>query len=304
MSASDAPARFDVCIVTWRTKELLRRCLRALAGQPEVGEIVVVDNASGDGTAEMVREEFPHVRLLVNAQNLGFAAGNNQAIRATVGARSSGRPAPFVLLLNPDTEVHPGALRILLDAFAEDPKIGAVAPQLLLPDGSVQASVRGFPEPGAVLAEALGLARLFPRLGSYRLRGWKHDTRRDVDQPMASAFAIRRAALEEVGLFDEDFPLYFNDVDLCYRLKRAGWRIVFAPEAKVTHVHGASTMQVRPQAIFESHRSLLRFYRKHYRGRVCPCAYATVITLTWLTMWPRALWARCREGSPDPAPRT
>ena len=278
--------RFGVCIVAWRSKDLLRRGLRALVSQPEVGEIVVVDNASGDGTVEMMQTEFPGVHLIANQHNAGFAAGNNQALRATT--------APFVLLLNPDTEVQPGALRALLEVFAEEARIGAVAPQLVLPDGSVQASVRGFPEPGAVLAEALGLARLFPRLGRYRRRDWRHDTRRDVDQPMASAFAIRRAALDEVGWFDESFPLYFNDVDLCYRLRQAGWRIVFEPAAKVAHVHGASTGQVRPRAILDSHRSLMRFYRKHYRGRVCPCEYGAVMALAWLTMWPRAAWAACR----------
>ena len=281
--------RFGVCIVAWRSKDLLRRGLRALVSQPEVGEVVVVDNASGDGMVEMVREEFPGVRLIVNEENVGFAAGNNQAMCATSG--------PFVLLLNPDTEVQPGALRVLLDVFAEDPRIGAAAPQLVLPDGSVQASVRGFPEPGAVLAEALGLARLFPSLGRYRRRGWGHDTRRDVDQPMASAFALRREALDEVGLFDENFPLYFNDVDLCYRLRQAGWRIVFEPAAKVAHVHGASTWQVRPRAIFDSHRSLMRFYRKHYRGRVCPCEYGAVMALAWVTMWPRAGWSWIRRGT-------
>lgn len=286
MSASKAEPKLDICIVAWRSRELLRRCLRALAGQREAGRIVVVDNASGDGTVEMVREQFRQAHLIANQENLSFAAGNNQAIRAT--------QAPFILLLNADTEIQPGALRTLLNVFAEDARIGAVAPQLLWPDGSVQASVRGFPEPGAVLAEMLGLARLFPKLGRYRLRGWGHDTRRDVDQPMSSAFALRRVALEQEGLFDEAFPLYFNDVDLCYRLRQVGWRIVFDPSAKVTHVHGASTSQVRPRAILESHRGLMRFYRKHYRGQVCPCEYAAVMGLTWLAMYPRAAWAALR----------
>jgi len=293
VTAPDAQPKLDICLVAWRSRDLLRRCLHSIVGQPEVGEIVVVDNASGDGTVEMVRGEFPAVRLIANQENRSFAGGNNQAIGAT--------KAPFVLLLNPDTEVQPGALRTLLDVLAEDVHIAAVAPQLVLPDGSVQASVRGFPEPGAVLAEMVGLARLLPSAGRYRMRGWGHDTRRDVDQPMASALVLRRSALEQVGLFDEAFPLYFNDVDLCYRLKQAGWRIVFEPAAKVKHQHGASTRQVRPRAIVESHRGLMRFYRKHYRGRVCPCEYAAVMALTWLTMWPRALWAACRAGVPTPA---
>jgi GT2 family glycosyltransferase len=266
-------------------------------GQPEAAEIVVVDNASGDGTVEMVQQEFPQVRLIANDRNLGFAAGNNQAIRAT--------KAPFLFLLNPDTEVQPGALPALLGVFGEGERIAAVAPQLLLPEGPIQRSCRSFPEPAALLYDAVGLARLFPgseALGRYRMTYWDHNSRREVDQPMASALALRRTALEEVGLFDEDFPLYFNDVDLCYRLRRAGWKILFEPKAKVVHHLGASTWQVRPAAIMESHRSLIRFYRKHYRGHVCCCAYWPVVAGAWLTMWPRAgaawLAARMKRRRP------
>jgi hypothetical protein len=284
--------QLDTIVVSWRSRELLRGCLRSLVGQPEVAEIVVVDNASGDGTAEMVRAEFPAARLIANDRNLGFAAGNNQAIRAT--------GAPFVLLLNPDTEVQPGALQALLDVFSEDARIAAVAPQLVLPDRSVQLSCRGFPEPGPLFHEAAGLARLFPKsesLSRYRMRFWDHSSRRDVDQPMASALALRRQALDEVGLFDEHFPLYFNDADLCYRLKRAGWRIVFEPRARVKHFFGeSSTWQVRPAAVLESHRSLIGFYAKHYWGHICFCEYLAVVLGAWLTMWPRAALAWLLRG--------
>ncbi len=278
-----ASAQLDICIVSWRTRDLLRGCLGSVVGQPEVAEVVVVDNGSGDGTVEMVKAEFPSARVIANAENLGFAAANNQALRAT--------RSPLVLLLNPDTEVQEGALGAMLGVLAEESRAGAVAAQLILPDGSVQRSCRSFPEPGAIVYEALGLARLFPssrRFGRYRMRYWKHDTRREVEQPMASALAVRRAALDEVGLFDEDFPLYFNDVDLCYRLCQSGWKIVYEPAANVSHHHGRSTSQVRPAAILESHRSLVRFYRKHYRGRVGWLAYWAVIAAAWVTMYPRA----------------
>lgn len=294
--------RLDICIVSWRSRELLRTCLRSVVGQPEAGKIVVVDNASGDGTTEMVREEFPQVHLIANDRNLGFAAASNQAIRAT--------HARFLLLLNPDTEVRPGALGALLMPFAEDPRVGAVAAQLLLPNGSIQRSCRAFPGPGAIFSDALGLSRVLPRSGSlsrYRMADWDHDSRRDVDQPMASALALRRAAVDEVGLFDEDFPLYFNDVDLCYRLRAAGWRIIFEPRAKVVHYYGqSSTWQVRPAGIIESHRSLIRFYQKHYRGGICWCSYAAVIAAAWLAMWPRAgiAWlSQRRRGTGQPFPR-
>ena len=275
--------QLDVCIVAWRTRDLLRACLRSVVGGPEVARVIVVDNASGDGTVEMVRDEFPAVALLANRENVGFAAGNNQAIQA-------GR-APFTLLLNPDTEVREEALGALLDVFKQEEHVGAAAAQLIRPEGSVEPSCRSFPEPAAVLFDAFWLSRLFPgseRFGRYRMTYWGHDSRREVDQPMASALALRRAALDEVGLFDEGFPLYFNDVDLCYRLREAGWRIVFEPRAKVLHHHGQSTRQVRPAAVLESHRSLIRFYRKHYRGRVGWLGYWAVVALAGLTMYPRA----------------
>ncbi len=285
---SEAP-HCDVCLVSWRSREVIGTALRAVVGDPQVAKIIVVDNDSRDGTVETIREQFATVRLLVNDHNVGFAAGNNQALREST--------APFVLLLNPDTEVQPGAVAAMLAVFGEDPKIVAVAPQLRYPDGSIQQSVRGFPEPGAIILEGLGLARLFPHsaaLNRYRLRDWNHDTRRDVEQPMASALVVRRSALDDGGLFDEVFPLYFNDVDLCYRLRQAGGRIVFEPAAKVIHHHGHGTRQVRPQAVLESHRSLRRFYRKHYRGRVGWPGYAAVMALAWVTMWPRAAaaWVR------------
>ena len=240
----------------------------------------------------MVRGEFPSVHLIANAENRGYAAANNQAIGAG--------KAPFVLLLNPDTELTPGTLATLLQVFQEDPRIGAVAPQLLFPDGAIQWSCRSFPEPSAVLFDAFGLPRLFPgsaRFGRYRMTYWDHNSRRDVDQPMASALALRRAAPDEIGLFDESFPLYFNDVDLCYRLRQAGWRIVFEPRAQVLHHHGQSTRQLRATAVAESHRSLIRFYRKHYRGKASFLGYWAVIILAAVTMRCRAAVERLRAQS-------
>jgi GT2 family glycosyltransferase len=245
----------------------------------------------------MVRGAFPEVQIIANTENLGFAAGNNQAIRAG--------GSPFVLILNPDTEVQPGALDTLLHTFAEAPRAGAAAPRLVFPDGSVQLSCRSFPAPSALLWDASGLTRVFPHsptFGRYRMSHFDHSSFREVDQPMFSAVALRRRALDEIGLFDESFPLYFNDVDLSYRLWQAGWSILFQPAAEVIHYYGqSSTWQVRPAAILESHRSLIRFYRKHYRGRIGPITYGAVVAAAALTMYPRALlaWAaqRLRRGS-------
>ena len=264
------PPLLSICLVNWNTREYLRACLQSIRNTVADldREVIVVDNASADGSAAMVAEEFPEVALIANEENLKYARGNNQALEAATGR--------FRLLLNPDVVLLPGAVAELLTALDRHPKAGAVAPKLVHPDGSPQLSCRTFPNPSAIAYEALGLARLFPRsrrFGAYRMSWWDHDDERRVDQPMASALMLRAAALDEAGLFDEAFPIFFNDVDLCRRMLDAGWEAWFTPQAEVIHHVGGSTRQVRRAMIAESHRSLLRYYEKHYRGRVSPAAY-------------------------------
>lgn len=267
----------SVVIVNWNTRELLRACLAslrtALAASPLTVEVVVVDNASKDGSAAMVAAEFPEARLFGNDTNLNYAGGNNQGIAAAAGE--------FILLLNPDTEVPVGALDALVALLREQPEAGAAAPALVFPDGRLQDSVRGFPTPSALAGELTGLARLLPhsRWAGYREQQLPSDRPSSVDQPMASAFLVRRKALDEVGPFDERFPLFFNDVDLCFRLKLAGWDILYDPRVRVVHVGGASTRQVRPEAIRRSHEGLRRFYAKHYRTKLPAPAYALIVAL-------------------------
>jgi GT2 family glycosyltransferase len=260
----------SVCIVTWNTRHLLARCLATL--QAAYGSLrvqtIVVDNASSDGTAQMVAEQFPDVQLIVNAENRYYAAANNQALAAA--------QAPLKLLLNSDIEVPPDGLEALAAFMAHHPKAGAVAPRLVYPDGRLQRSCRSFPDPDVVLYEFLGLSRIAPRsriFGKYRMTWWDYGDARPVDQPMASALLLRSAALDEVGVFDEQFPMYFNDVDLCRRLWDAGWEVWYTPQVAYVHHHGASTRQVRRVMIAESGRSFLRYYQKHYRGRVSWPAY-------------------------------
>jgi GT2 family glycosyltransferase len=260
----------SICVLNWNTRDYLRACLQSIRDTARQldPEVIVVDNASSDGSAGMVREEFPEVRLIANEENLKYARGSNQALEAATGE--------FKLLLNPDVVILPGAIQELLAAMQRHPKAAAVAPKLVHPDGSPQLSCRSFPDPAPLLYEALGLARLFPRsrrFAAYRMTWWDQSDERTVDQPMASALMLRTVALEEVGLFDEDFPMFFNDVDLCRRLWDAGWEVWYVPEARAIHHVGGSTRQVRREMIAESHRSLLRYYEKHYRGRVNPVAY-------------------------------
>lgn len=261
----------SICIVNWNTRDHLRECLASIAQYPprRPCEIIVIDNASTDASADMVSREFPRVRLIANPQNEQYARASNQALQASAGE--------MLFLLNPDVRVLAGTIDTLLDFMQANPAAGACAPKLLYPNGRLQPSVRSFPAPGALLADLVGLARLFPRsrtFGAYRLTYWNYDSVREVDQPMASALMIRRRALLQVGLFDEQFPLFFNDVDLCYRLRRAAWRIYFVPLAQAIHHVGASTSQARRRALRLSQEGLARFYRKHYRG-----------TLAWTTYW-------------------
>lgn len=277
--------------MNWNTRDLLRACLQSLYRYPpDVSfEVIVVDNASEDGSAAMVRAEFPQVVLIANSENRGYAGGNNQALAQAQGA--------YVLLLNPDTEVFPDTLNRALAFLEAHPDAGAVGAKQFFPDGRVQASVRGFPTPANLLWEVSGLARLFPRwLGGYRMRGFTYDRVAVVEQPMATFLMVRRAVVEQVGLMDEAFPLFFNDVDWCYRIVQAGWRIYFVPEVQILHHGGASTRQVRLSAIRESHRALEVFYRKHYRGRVNPLLYALCIGAIRVGGWVRVLVARLRGG--------
>ncbi|MCS7066857.1 MAG: glycosyltransferase family 2 protein, partial [Fimbriimonadales bacterium] len=289
-----APA-LSLCIVNWNTRELLRACLRSIYQYPpdEPFEVIVVDNASTDGSAEMVRAEFPQVILMANSENRGYARGNNQAMERAQGE--------FILLLNPDTEMRPNTLRNALRFLREHPEVGAIGAKQLFPDGRVQPSVRGFPTPRNLLFEVLGLARLCPRsrlLAAYRMRWFTYDHPMPVDQPMGTFLMVRRAVLEQVGLMDEAFPLFFNDVDWCYRIWQAGWQIWFVPEVEILHHGGASTRQVRPAAIRESHRALEQFYRKHYRSRLPLPLYAPIIGLIRLSGWLRLLLQPRSSGGP------
>ncbi|MBI3922347.1 MAG: glycosyltransferase family 2 protein [Armatimonadetes bacterium] len=276
----------SILIVNWNTRYLLDACLASLRSDPvgRESEIIVVDNASHDASAEMVREKYPWVELVANDENVGYACGNNQAAQSASG--------DYCLLLNPDTEVTDGALSLMLEFMESHPDVGAVGCKLVHPDGQVQQSVRTFPSPDVALYEALQLSRLFPRhrtFGKYRMGWWNYDDVREVDQPMASCLMLRRKALEQVGMMDEQFPIFFNDVDLCYRLKQAGWKIYFLPDAVVIHHGGQSTRQVRREMIAESHRAMLRFYRKHYRGKVNRLLYVAAVTSIGVGMYLRML---------------
>ena len=269
----------SIIIVNWNTADFLKACLRSIEVNPPTGayEVIVVDNASLDGSADMVRETFPGVKLIANGTNEMYAEGNNVGIRKSLGKH--------VLLLNPDTKVKPGALDALLRFGRQHPEAAAVGCRLMLPDGTVQQSCRSFPDPGGVFFEYTRLSRVFPQsrvLGRYRMTWFDYDHVTEVDQPMGSCLLLSRKALDEVGLFDPEFPIFFNEVDWCYRAKMQGWKVYFTPDAEVVHHGGAGTSQRKPAMRRESHRSLWRFYRKHYRKRIWRPVYWFIGMAIWV----------------------
>jgi GT2 family glycosyltransferase len=235
----------------------LRECLRSLMVE-RPSEIVVVDNASTDGSRGMVEREFPSVRLCPNPTNEGFGVAANQAVEAC--------SAEYVLLLNADTVVQPGTLAALTNDLDRHPTAGLVGPRLVGPDSKVQPSCFPFPGPFYSLLQLSNLhaiIRSLPLLGCCYLPAWKHNSHRSVPWIQGAAMALRRKAFRAVGGFDPSFFMYFEDTDLCERLRKAGWEIHFDPSTSVIHVGGASTRKLRVQMMIRFYDSLILLYRRH-----------------------------------------
>ena len=254
----------SVVIVNWNVRELLRRCLRSVLASGRLGglamEVIVVDNASSDGSVEMVRAEFPPVRLIANEENLGFTRANNQGITASRGR--------YVLLLNPDTEVLGDALGAMVDYMDVHPDVGALGPMLLNPDGSVQSSRRRFPTLATALLESTvfqwELSRDNRILRRYYVLDRPDDEVQEVDWVTGACILMRREAIEEVGLLDEGFFMYSEELDWCRRARGRGWKVIYLPEAKVVHYGGKSSEQVVPFRHIQFQRSKVRYFRKHH----------------------------------------
>ena len=248
----------SIIIVNWNTRDLLAACLESVHQDAETlagwtVETFVVDNASSDGSPQMVRERFPWVRLIENEENLGFAAANNQALRQARGR--------YALLLNSDTEVQPGALAALVEFMAAHPRAGAVGARLLNADGSLQPSCHPMLTPGREFWRLIFLDRLWPR-ATYPLGRWDLATPRQVEVIKGACLLLRREALAQVGLLDEAYFMYTEEVDLCYRLAEAGWELWWLPSARVIHREAQSTRQAAAKMYVQLYRSKVHFYRK------------------------------------------
>ena len=267
----------SIVIVNWNVRDLLRRCLDSIykAGAPRL-EVIVVDNASSDDSVEMVRAGFPTAVLLSNAQNAGFPAGNNQGFAAARGR--------YVMTLNPDTEIVGDALAEMTAYLDVHHDVGALGPQLLNSDGSVQSSRRRFPTFATALFESTWLQGIAPRrvLAAYFVDDRPADVTQEVDWVTGACIVVRRDALESVGGFDEAFFMYSEELDWCKRIKSAGWKIVYLPEAKVIHHVGKSSEQAVAARHIHFQTSKVRYFRKHHGGFV-----ASVLRVFVLAMY---LW--------------
>jgi N-acetylglucosaminyl-diphospho-decaprenol L-rhamnosyltransferase len=239
----------SVSIVNTNSRGLLLACLESLAGTD--AEIVVLDNASEDRSAEAVREWFPGVRVIVQEHRAGFGANHNTVIRATTGR--------YVYVLNEDTTSEHWGFDRLVAHLDSHPRVAALGPKLVYPDGRRQDSAWRFPTP---LVSALGLATL----GKVGVKQSHGDAPRPVDWVMGAALVLRRDALEEVGLFDEEFFLYSEEVDLQLRLRRAGWTVEYFPEVTVVHHESQFSADIPARRINEMWRSRHRYWRKHHTG--------------------------------------
>lgn len=250
----------SVIIISWNTRDELRSCLASvLNAVSTTAEVILVDNASSDGTVPMVRSEFPSVKLIENKKNLGFARGCNQGITISKGR--------YVLLLNPDSIVQAGNEAAIVKFGNENPDIGIFGLKVLNPDGSIQYSCRRFPTLRAGIFRYSFLGHRFPNnpyTNDYLLARWDHNEVKDVDWVSGAALVMRRELIDDIGMLDERFFMYCEDVDLGYRAKQAGWRVVYFPLVEVVHNRGQSSNKNPNRMIVEHHISMYKYYKKHY----------------------------------------
>lgn len=270
MATSGTPGNVlvSIVIVSWNTRELLAHCLDSLAAQPfdihgattqqgqggPSAEVITVDNASSDGSVDLVRRRFPWVRLIPNKENVGFAVACNQAMRL-----ASGR---YVILLNPDAEVEADTLTALVRFMEAHPEAGAAGPMLTDADGTPQTSCSPAPTLGRELWRLFHLDAVWP-FAIYRMHTWPTDRPREVDVAQGACLILRQSALGQVGLLDEQFFIYSEEVDLCQRLRQQGWKVYWVPGARVLHHGGQSTRQVAAAMFLRLYQAKILYFRKH-----------------------------------------
>jgi hypothetical protein len=223
-------------------------------------EVIVVDNASTDGSRSMLEQEFVQVKRIYNAENRGFAAANNQGTREAAGK--------YILLLNSDTEILDGAIRKTVEFMKQHPEASIVGCKLLNPDGTLQPSCRSFPSVWNLFTETFFLYRLFKQtklFGKYYMSCFDHESVHEVDVVMGAFMMIRREVIEIVGLFDESYFMYTEETEFCYRARKQGYKVCFTPSARIIH-YASGSMKNMQSYLEQIHQSQLRFIRMHFHG--------------------------------------
>ncbi len=269
----------SIIIVNWNTRDMLAQCLASVYAHPPGGEfeVLVVDNASSDDSALMVRARFPQVRLIQNTENVGFARANNQAIKKSLGR--------LVLLLNPDTKILPGTLQTLIDFIETHPEAGAIGPMILNPDFTLQSSCDPMPTLWREFWRLMHLDHFLVR-SVYREENWDTTIAHTVEVIQGNCMLVRRKVLANIGLLDGAFFMFTEEVDLCYRLLQAGLLIYWVPMARIIHYGGQSTCQAVREMFLELHHSKVLFFRKT-RGKWGSWVYKLILFVTVLT---RVAW--------------
>lgn len=266
----------SIVVVNYNVRDLLRACLRSIQASVcrWTFETIVVDNCSTDGSADMVRAEFPDVQLIVSPSNDGFAAANNRGIHAS-------SPSRYVMLLNPDTVVPPDGLEKLVDFMEAHPEAGVVGPKLIKGDGTLDlACRRSFPNPRIAFYHSFGLDKLFPRspeFARYNLTFLDEDVLSEVDCVVGAAMLVRRVVIDQAGLLDESFFMYGEDLDWAFRIRQQGWRVFYNPEVVIVHYKGQSSRQRSVRSILAFYDAMVIFHRKHYAPR-------TFFAVNWAIM--------------------
>ncbi|GAE09687.1 dTDP-RHA:a-D-GlcNAc-diphosphoryl polyprenol [Paenibacillus sp. JCM 10914] len=255
----------SILVVNYNTRQLTVDCLRSVfASETDYTyEVIVIDNDSKDDSVQSIREEFPQISLIENRENTGFARANNQGMNVSQGR--------YVLLLNSDTIIQQDTLQTMIDFMDANPLTGASGCKIILPDGSLdKACKRGFPTPSASFYYAFGLSKLFPdkpKFNQYQLGYLDPDQEYPVDCLVGAFMMVRRETIDQVGGLDERFFMYGEDIDWCYRIKQAGWGIHYYPRTTIVHYKGGSARRRPFKIIYEFHRAMILFHRKHYRQR-------------------------------------
>lgn len=248
----------SLVIVTYNSEGNIGKCLKSIYENTDSVsyEIIVVDNHSRDDTVGIINRKFPDVRLICNYENKNFAYATNQGIRLAKGK--------FIMLLNPDTALKNNAIEKLYTFLYKRPDVGAVAPKLLNPGGSIQRSCREFPTPFNLFTELTGLSLIMGRTSGWKLPHFDYERTREVDQPSASALLVRGNLLRKIGGLDVRYPLYMNDIELCYQIKRRGYKIYYLRDGEIYHTRGSSTKLDRSKSILHWHFGMMRYLKEHY----------------------------------------